>query len=298
MKKLALIFSIILIAFYLVLSVVDTKGTYTAEKSLWKINTQLAKLTRDPDAVPSASFDTILKKYDRFIEKNPGSPLSTLAKIQKGQVYTIRKDNEQARKIFESILAEEPKSEPVTVLVFNQILTTYMKENNYAKMRATYDRILKNAPYTELGMRAPLLKALTYVMEKKTEQQQKALTEALTYYRSLSEQFPNTELDFFSRYFTIETLSALKRWQETLNVLESILLDFPDPRFLTEQHIKWILTRINNISINGLKDFDRPGVIYNKFITKYPNHPLNKLLTKVIGEIKTLEKKVAESNKK
>jgi tetratricopeptide (TPR) repeat protein len=295
MKKLTIIFIAILVAVYAVLTLADLNGTYSAEKALWKINKEVAKLARDPDAVPNASFDKALKKYDNFIAKYPDSPLKSLAQVQKGQVYSVRKNNEKAREIFNSILKDVPKNDPTAVLVYNQIIVTYLQDKDMENVRATYNTIIKNVPFTEIGLRAPLLKALTYAMEKKEQQKQNSLAEALTYYRSLSEQYKNTELDFFSRYFAIETLTALKRWDESLKELEGILINFPDPRFLTSQHAKWILTRINGISINGLNDFERPANIYNKFIAKYPNHPLNAVLLKINTEIKAMKNKTQVS---
>ena len=70
MKKSFIIFSIIIVTVYLVLSFFDKKN-YAVEKRLWKTQKLLVDIAKDPDVIPEQGFLEVVKQYRKIIKKYP-----------------------------------------------------------------------------------------------------------------------------------------------------------------------------------------------------------------------------------
>lgn len=286
MKKLFFTFLFILIGVGLLLSVMDINGDYAAEKIIWSINQQFSKIARDPQAAPAAAFDRIIKQYDQFIKKYPGTHFEPVAQIHKGQVYFTRKDYSNARQVWEGLLSRKDFPASVAVIALNYIARSYTIEKNYDRVLEVYDRAIKDYPLTGFGLQAPLLKAVIYNYQKDVSSKEKALNDAAIYYKELIKKYPNSEADFLSRRYLTDTYLGSGRWQEALEVLKDLLMNFPDPRFLTRASSRWVIIRINGAA-QKLNDLQLAVNIYKEFIRRYPQHPLNKLLVALIKDINT-----------
>ena len=163
MKKTLLILTVILGCVFILFSVLGRKGEYLAEKKFWKINKKFVEISRDPKAVPEASFEAILRDYEKFIKKFPHSKLVPLAYIYEGQVYLIKKDYDKSRIKFEEITKKYADKPGICVRAVSEISRTYALEEDWDNLLSTYQRIVRDYPLTGLGFQTPITIAQFYI---------------------------------------------------------------------------------------------------------------------------------------
>ncbi|VAX35791.1 hypothetical protein MNBD_UNCLBAC01-318 [hydrothermal vent metagenome] len=128
MKKLLLIFTVILVGLFVLLSVFAPKNNYAAKKQLWKINQKFKNLVKETQTVPEKKVDQIILRYQKFIQKFPKSPLRIQAHFFLGDAYIFKEDNIMARQKFEEIIQEFSDHPDIIENAMLRIVTTFTQE--------------------------------------------------------------------------------------------------------------------------------------------------------------------------
>jgi len=108
MKKNIFILIAILIGVFVLLSLLDSKSEYIAEKNLWKIDRYFSEAVKTGEVTPVGVYETVVSQYEKFIEKFPQSQLKPQAQLRIGRVFMAKKDYEEARKRLQNIFVEYP----------------------------------------------------------------------------------------------------------------------------------------------------------------------------------------------
>ncbi|MBF0532580.1 MAG: tetratricopeptide repeat protein [Candidatus Omnitrophica bacterium] len=286
MKKTLILYIEILVGLGLVLMVFNINGDYAAEKQLWRIDREFATIAQDPKASPDAAYDRVIKKYEHFIKRFAHSRLQPLGYIFLGRVYSTHQDYRHGRSIFETAIARNKDKSTICLMALSEIGKTYVLEQNFPKVLETYDRVFKSYPQSDIGWRVPLLKASIYSLQKKEDLKQQTLADAVAYYKSMSQKNKKSLVGFVALRFLAETQIILKQWQDAEDTFRTILIEYPDPQYLTPSSAAWILRSVNVIAINELKNPQVAMGIYQQFIQTYPRHRLNKTLSVLVDTLK------------
>ncbi len=289
MRKTLIIFIAVLIVVFAVLSFMDLKGNYSAEKSLWKINQKFTEVTKDSKTTPDATFQKVYNDYVAFSKKFPNSRLSPMAKIFSGRVQIFLKNYPKAREIFEGIIRENPDNQILGAQVVAEIGRTYAIEKDDANIVKTYIRIMDDYPLTEIGLKTPLYLAKYYGDRKDFQKARKAFERGVIHYKRLITEHPDTIIEYKALHFISACHLAQQRWQEALNIFEEIMLKFGNQQFFTPKEAVSLVKSINTISVAKMNSKEIPIKIYQKFMAKYPEHPFNKTLTEVIKNLENLD---------
>lgn len=290
MRKTLLTYLAVLAGIFIVLSFVDAKGSYEAEKVLWKIDAQFEEYTKDPKIIPMGTYEGIRKKYARFIETHPKSNLVPLAELHIGHTYMAMKDYDKAHVYFEDFIKKHADNLILGVQAAVEITRTYALEENEAGVIKSYDRIIRDFPLTDIGLKTPMLVVDFYKHTKQKARQQKALEDAETHYKGLIVKNPDSPVELKALQMLANCYVEKGDFPKAVDALEEILLKFSDPRLLTPQAMKNLVTSINAIAITQLKNYDRPIEIYSQFLEKYPNHPAAASFKSLIAKFKMLKK--------
>ena len=296
MKKTLIKLLILLLIPVVVISVLNFKDDYSAEKAFWRINKQYLKIARDPGAIPDASFDLLIQRYENFLKRYQGSHLESMAEIFKGRVYVLKKDYNTAREIFEEVVDKYPNDARAATIAFKHINQIYAVEKDFDNIVKTYERIRERYPVSESGIRAPLDIARIYALQKKDKMKVDAIKAAVPYYNELMKSNPGLGAELLIMNFLSEAHFALGQWEKGVDILRDTLIKFPDPKYMSIQRVKRVVSIINAVSVGKLKNFDRPVEIYAEFIEKYPDHPFRKLFEKIIEKMRLLKGKVGNSS--
>ena len=286
MKKVLFSFLLILGGLYLILSFLDRDGNYTIEQRLWKINKQLLEVAKDPAVVPDQKFADIAEQYAQLVKDFPRSKLSSRAQILQAQVYIVKKDYETARKKLQEVFTLYPDNESVLAEAQMAIAKTYELGGDMASAEKAYKVLIEKYPTSNAGLGTPIY-LVNYFREKNnTAKFIDTFNEAVSHYKKLAEENPNSELEFNSLRFLANCYFLHKNWREGLDVFGDILLKYPNPRAASQ-----IVQTINAISVIELKDFNVPIEIYGNILKQKPDHPLAKNLEKMIAGFNELKDK-------
>ncbi len=292
MKKTILIFIIILITVFCILTFLDYKGRYIAERNLWHINKKLEEIVKDPKAVPDTAFYKVVREYEDFIKEFPNSELVPIADMLLARAYIAKKDYEQARSILFQLIKKYPNNSKVEIRALAEIANIYAMENKWNKVINTYDVVLRKYPYTPLGMRIPMMKAEVYIKKNNKEKAKEQIKNAIKYYSNIVNKKQNTVVGLNAMLLIASCHESLGDNQETINTLEETFNKFADSGLLTPNMVIGIVRHINTISLAKMGNLDIAINVYNRFIKKHPNHPFNKIFSEIIGQLKHIEKQL------
>jgi len=291
MKKTLQICVVILVGIFVLLTVLDYKGEYASQKELWKINKYFVEIAQDPNAAPSASFDKAAAQFNSYLKKFPNSSSTPIAHILLGRAHLLKKDYNKAREIYEEIVVKYKDRPEIAVQAVAEIGRSYADQGDIDGVMRVYDRIVADFPLTDLGLRTPLLKAKYYFDHNELQKASEAFSSAIVYYKQLIVKHPDSDIEYSALRLIASCYLAQERWEEAINVFSEMLLDFADPRYLNAQRAQTALNTINTISIVKLENYDLPIGIYQKFITKYPEHPITPTLEGMIKSFEVLKQK-------
>lgn len=238
---------------------------------------------RAPELVPEITFDQLIGRYNLFIKDYSYSQLVPLAQIYIGKVNIARKDYQAARTIFENMITAYPGNKEIGAQAVAGIGSSYILEEDYENAIRTYDRITKEYPLTELGLKAPLLK-MRYYLQKNTgaEAKQRAYQEAIGYYDHLISDNKGTRMEYQVLKMKASVYLEIEMYREAVHVFGEILVSFASSPYLSSERIGNLVKTINTIAMTQLKDVDLPISIYSKFIELHPDHPYSKILSSMI----------------
>ena len=284
-------FILILGGLFALLTFLDQGREYEAEKALWKINFDFESLKKDPKATPEISYNVIAKRYKEFTEKYSNSNLNPAAYLFMGRVYMYKKEYQKARDIFEDLIVKYKDKEALVMEAVAEIGRCYALEEDWDNVLNTYQRIIKEYPLTELGIRTPIYIAKFYLDNEKEQEAQKAFNDAVSYYKKMVQDYPDSPIEFASLRLMATSYIALKQWNDAVDTFGFLLLKYAGPPFMSFENADKIIKSINTISVAQIQNYDQPIRIYSEFIQKYPKHPFSESLAGMIKSFEELQQK-------
>jgi len=284
----------ILTGIYVLLSVLDYNGQYVAERTLWKLNREFGRLTKDPEGAPPISYNQLIDKYEKFSRKFFGLRVSVLGELFAGKVYVVKKDYQKAREKFEEIFLKTQDQPDIAIQALEEIGNTYALEEDWENLKLTYDRVFNLYPLTETGLQVPLLIAEFYAKRSDPQKAAEAYKEALRYYQGLVKKYPDTKIEFYVLHILANIYLAEQKWEEAISILGKMLLKFSSQ--MDSRTADQIVRTINTVCVSRYKNYDHVISIYQEFIKNHPPpHPLNKIFQMMIQSLEELKLKQEQS---
>jgi len=275
MKKLTLNLIIILLFIFAVLSLLSLGSDYRAERALWRLDHTLYEIVVHKESTPDYAFDRLAEKYRAFIKKNGESIHAKRAHLKLGDLYAIRKDYSQARLEYQKTVGPDKELSAQAELT---IARTYEQENRWDKALPVYRGIIKNYPVTNSGFLVEM-----YLARRLGGSE---IQNALSFYQNMAVKYPKSRLEYSALRMIAICQLGQKDYSNAVKTMGEIMLKFP-----IVQAIKESIAGINLLCITKLHDYDMPVNIYNQFIQKYPDHPADPLLKKLIKDLQLLKNK-------
>lgn len=288
MKKTLIIFTGILLGTFVIFSLLDT-SEYALEKRIWRVQQQYDQMSKDPKVVPDREFEDIILQYRNIVTQYPKSPLAPRIHLQIGRTYVLRQDYTKARQAFQEVIEAYPDHISIGAEALSSIGNTYEIQGDAAMAVQTYRRISEEYTKTELGLNMPLYIANYYLRLNKPTESATALQNAVNFYKKISRENPQSPLEFNSLRLLVTAYFAQQQWNDGINVLSRLLLEYPSREYLTLERANLIIKALNTVAVTQLKDYDIPINIYQTFIAQNPDHLLNNYLLEVIKSLQLLK---------
>ncbi len=286
MRTTILWFAGILTGVFIIFSLLDHTGDYSAEQIIWNANNKLSKIAKNTAVVPDQAFAPIIKAYEKVINSFPLARMRPMAYVYLGQAYIIKKDYAKAREVFGEISTNYPNDINLRSQALSNIGNSYEIQGNWAEALTIYKKLEKDAPYTDLGLGVPLYIANYYKRHAEEAMAEDMFKEAADYYKKTAKEHLNSEIEYKSLRLLSNCYLAEEKWVDAVGAMSQILLKYPSPAIAGP-----IIDTINNVVIAKIKDLNFAIAVYQDLIVKKPESPLNKMLTQKINAFKTLKEK-------
>ncbi len=295
MKKIIIVFIIILAAIFAVLTFMGKEGGHDAEKELWNIAQEFNKIAADPEATPDNAYDALEERYEQFIKKYSKAEIAPQAYLTYARLKVLRKDYTEAKRLYEELIAKYPDNKAASLDALLEIGKIQTIEKDDLGVLDTYQRVIRDYPTTEIGLRTPLLVAQYYLDRKQNNLVEKSFKEAAAHYEKLAEKEKGKPSGFYALQYLTVCYIAQQNWDKALETYEASLLGYADLNVWTPESLLKLVRALNTISATQKKSLDYPINLYSKFIEEKPEHPFTPILQKVIETLKQLKAKGAIS---
>ena len=286
MKKTILIFVGIIVALYLVVSLINYKSEYNAEVRLFKANKLLSQILQSPESVPTRFFERTVNAYKKVIAKFPNSASAKRAVLSVGQVYIINNKFEQARQELRQYeIAYKDNKDMLSDIQF-LIGNAYEKEGKWSTAQGIYNSILEKYPDSLTAMQIPIYIGRYFLKNGKTEDAILTYQQAAVYYQKIARQNPESEKGYLALSNVVTCYVDQKLWPEALDSLTNLVNEYPKSRELPK-----LLQIINLLCLEQLKNPQKAIEIYEEFIQKHPENAMVKALKAAIEKLKKVEVK-------
>jgi tetratricopeptide (TPR) repeat protein len=294
MKRALIVFSLILVGLFAFLLLLGRKGDYVVEKKAWKLYQKHLDIAKDPAVIPDQTFEEVIAEYETIIQEYPGSRLTPGLRIRLGEIYSLKKDYEKARGVFEEIIKIYPNDQELSAEAIFKIGETYELNGDWAKASQTYTSIITQYPETETALGVPIYIAGYYKELNDYQKTMEAYEIAIRYYRQTASDYKGKKVGFTAIRLLSNCFLEQKRWGEAVETLADVLETYATSGFLTAKDIDMNIKTINIISAYEIHDYNAAISLYQGIIERNPKLPLSIYLQKVIDAFNQLKEKGVE----
>lgn len=289
MKKFIIGFLVLSIGVFVLFTFLGKDKGHDAEKVLWGINQEFNTIANDPAATPENAFVELSKKYENFVQRFPDADVTPGAYIIWARLMVIKEDYDRAKSILEKVLSKYPENKTAQLEALLEVGKVQTIQKDELGVLDTYQRVIRNFPKSEVGLKTPLLVAQYYLEKKQNNLMEKAFDDAITHYQALIADNKGEKVGFYALQYLAVCHIAQKNWDGALSAYEASLLDYADLNVWTPQSLLKLLRAYNTIYVTHKKSIDGPVDVYQKFIDDNPDHAFNPILERVIKTLQELK---------
>lgn len=289
MKKILLIYILILAGLGVLFSVLDQSSEYIIEKKVWQVNKQKMDIAKDPIAVPDQKYELVIRQYRDLMARYPDSRLTPGLYNSIGEIYGLKKDFVMARAIFAEIQVRYPDNRELKASALFETGRTYEVEGNWVKANEIYQNIIEEYPLTEVGLNVPLYIANFYRKQNDYQGTVGAYEVAIRLYSTIARVHEGTRHGLKALRNLASCYLEQKRWDEAIKELGTVLEKYATTDYLTPQSAEITVKTINITAGYKLKNYDAAIKLYEGILERNPGHPLEAYLNKVISAFNQLK---------
>ncbi len=284
MAKRKLIFiSIILFLF----SAGCSGGEYSAEKLYWKATKKYNHLLKNLEQVKASDFQKVIIDYREVIGRFPRWRNTPKAYFNISRLYVLQKQYSQARTELEKLKENFSKMPDICANAEFTIGLIYEGEDRWDEALKHFKIVEDEYPQTYSAFQVPLHIMRHYKRMGETEKENEAYHKALSKYKAIIEQNPNTMGALAILDFVITVYAEKDKKDEVLAYLDGLIEKYSNSAIkakalLSKSLIYYKLGQVEE-SINSLE----------MLISDFPDSDLAKMAQEQINKIK--EKKENES---
>jgi tetratricopeptide (TPR) repeat protein len=286
MKKTILTLILILIAVYIVLSILGSRGEYAAEKLFYRAMKANEKIVVNPDVAPPKLLTSVENDLHKLLEKYPNSNTAKSARMALADFYVMRKKYDKALSTVDDIIKTAEKDASVLSKARFFKGNIYEKQDKWEKALKEYTILRDEYADTPLGVQMPLYIGKYYTAKSKEAEANKAYGEAVLFYEKLEKENKGKMIGYVALTLLRETYMAMGDYEKAGGVIENTINEYPAPLTFAQQ-----LPYAELIFVNTLKRPEKAIEIYKSVIEKTKDKQLIEILQKKISQLEAKESK-------
>lgn len=282
MKKIIIVMLSVLVAMYIILSVVTSGSEYAAEKLFYRAMKMNGKISANPDVAPPRLLAYVENNFKAVLAKYPKSEVARTAGITLTEFYIVNKRYEDALSRADLMIKAYDKNPTVLSAAYFLKGRAYEKQDKWPAALKEYKKLRDDYTNTELGMQMPLYIAKYYADNGKDADSRQAYNDAAAFYKRLEKENSGKGLGYVSNMLLLQAYMGVKNYEEAGNVIEETI-----DKYRSGTTLRQLLPQVENIIVKELKRPDKAIGIYKNIKVNTKDEKLIKFLDK---KIKLLEK--------
>jgi len=291
MKRVVVIYLIILLGLFGIFLALDQKSDYIVEKKIWKVYKSQIEVAKDPNVVPVRNFERVIDEYRSIIAKYPDSRLTPALHVRIGEIYALRKNYEEARTIFLGLYKLYPDNKELLAEAMFQAGKTYEVVDNWPEAYKVYESVIEKFALTDMGLSTPIYVANYYRNQNDFQGSMGAYEIAINHYKGIASAYENRSVGMRAMRHLANCYLDQNRWIEAIDTLGTTIEKYSTSNHLTVKDVDMIIKTINITAAYQLKDYDIAISLYQGIIARNTGHPLNSYLTRVIDAFDQLKER-------
>ncbi len=284
MKKHRLLFICI---FLFLFSAGCSGGEYSAEKLYWKATKKYNQLLKNLEQAKASDFQKVIIDYREVIGRFPRWRNTPKVYFNISRLYVLQEQYSQARAELEKVKENFSKMPDICSNAEFTIGLIYEGEDRWDEALKHFKIVEDEYPQTYSALQIPLHIMRHYKRTGEAEKENEAYNKALSKYKAIIEQSPNTMGALAMFDFVITVYVEKNKKDEVLVYLDGLIEKYPDSAIkakalLSKSLICYKLGKVEE-SIKSLE----------VLISDFPDSDLAKMAQEQINKIK--EKKEDES---
>lgn len=254
---------------------------YAVEKQYYHALKQAEKIFKNPKSTPPNELAGVVKLLNGFSLKYPKSRLAVDAGFNIARLYIIKEEYERARNQLKEMKNTYQTVMPVCAEVVYLIGNSYELEGKWDSALAQYKKILAEYPLTQRGISMPFYIIQHYKIKFMPDKMKEAAREAISYFTSLAEKYPDTPLALRSKLMAAECYLALDEPQGAIKRYEKIIEEYKD-----RVSMDTVLINMAMVYIRVLKNNEKGKETLERLIKDYPKSKLSATAKDIIKNLK------------
>lgn len=267
-----------------VLSILTLSGCvddqYTLEKRYWKIHKLSQKIFGNPHATPPNQVDMVVEKINSFITRYPDSKLSLRSQFTIAFIYLAKEEYDRAREHLRNIIEQYKKTESLCAEAAFLLGKSYEQQDKWDLALKEYKNIMEKYPKTIRSFALPVYIARYYQVKHMPEKMISAYREAVGYYSTFTQKYPDSPLAFTARKQIIDCYAAIKDWNNAIKSLDNVI-----ELYKGRIALDWALFQKALIYRNELKNEGKAKENLTQLQNDYPKSRLTQIASALLKEM-------------
>lgn len=259
------------------------EGTYVAEKKFFKANVKFYDLNekKQKGTLSDKDIDEVILLFKEIALKYPFWPKTAEVHLKIGKLLEQKGKPEAAIKEYEKIVNDFPRNLETAAVALKSIAVYYESRSNWPEAETRYKMIIKNYPYTTIGLVVPIYLAKEYAQKGDFEKARQSYQEAIEFYQGIIEKDVREETILRLMDFMLTCYLDLNQTQQALDFLDK--LKNKNQASIVAARCLFKTAEIYEIK---LSDQALARKYYEKLIEQFPDLSISEQVREKIGQDK------------
>ncbi|MBI2093508.1 MAG: tetratricopeptide repeat protein [Candidatus Omnitrophica bacterium] len=244
---------------------------YKAERLLWKAQRLQKQIVKQAEQATPQQYIDAIRAYEVVIESVPGTEPAGMAQEAIGSLYIMQKQFEKARQAYQLILQNYASLGSLGLRARVVIAKSYEMEKKWDQAVRSYRDIAAYHPFSPAGLEAPIYVGKIFAYRKQKEQAAKAYQQAVRAYLKLIPDSPTPQMQVLVKQLLAGAYQELGEWKQAVSILEEIRQSKE-----AKASRPFILVNLARIYQTQLGETQKAQELYAVLAKEYPKHPIGK----------------------
>ncbi|RJP28779.1 MAG: hypothetical protein C4533_03035 [Candidatus Omnitrophota bacterium] len=274
----------ILLILALAFVVLGCSDRYAIEKRYWGLQKQAGDIFGNPHSTPPRQIEQVVKKFNGFANKYPGTNLAIDADFTIARLYAAKEDFDKAREQLSAIMKKYSNSPVIVSEAMALYGNSYEMENKWGLAVNEYKKVYEKYPYSRAGFELPIYIARHYKAKFQPESMNEAYMEAVAHYKTLIQDNTDPRIAINAYFLMTNCYMELKDWNAVVSAYDSIIKNYKDnPK--AQSAVETATLNKALIYATQLKNLPKAKEILAEFTKRYPRSRLIKVANNLLKEI-------------